>query len=669
MELPFAYDDEGVAAFAVQQQPNEDEPPPFSSLNETQFSNHPATMSHRNDLGTAANILPAQSPAVLHQYDNLHSHFYEVANHKDDKGSASHDTEIVEFSDTYVTVCESDEDDEEYDHSRFEHDAHSDTVYGSLGGNILAVLLLQQSSSENNQESKDGDTIVGGVEDANIAAKAASDAMKKGYLEAALGAHTKAAKLFRNAAVSIRESDPSLANSLLLLSKTQANSAISLKRIITKHSNTTTAPQEGKASIEQKNSSSTSGKSSNTSSPTSLLTHQDRLRATVRGAMSTRNEVDMTDSIFLGSVAGGSQPQHTTATGFQSLPSAESDVVASKAQSNPVDDMMALERELRDMDMALALGSSIASLGTRAPSKSRPLDGSFCVVPPGSASFMSSSSLGSSGIISPQHPQQPARPGVAPPVPPLLGTAGGRARANRVQTILATSTATPHPHHHQNPSDQHQSPKQGGNPGLESSWYGGQASGMSHMASSVVSIGGSTRNTGNHNENTNTKQMMRLLESIKTLGDENAALLRERDDAQAARLEAQATREEMKKFKAEYAQRFSSLKGSLEKFQQKYPDGSGTENHVASSDYVKSTSVSEIQKRDDTIRKLTADLEKERKESKTKDSAIRKYENFYREVKARSAEKARQRQQEERKKQQQQPSQPNHPPKPRSRVG
>jgi hypothetical protein len=63
--------------------------------------------------------------------------------------------------------------------------------------------------------------------------------------------------------------------------------------------------------------------------------------------MSTRNEVDMTDSIFLGSVAGGSQPQHTTATGFQSLPSAESDVVASKAQSNPVDDMYVKHAEPR----------------------------------------------------------------------------------------------------------------------------------------------------------------------------------------------------------------------------------------------------------------------------------------------------------------------------------
>jgi hypothetical protein len=137
-----------------------------------------------------------------------------------------------------------------------------------------------------------------------------------------------------------------LANSLLLLSKTQANSAISLKRIITKHSNTTDTPLEGKASIAQNNSSSTSGKSTNTSSPTSLLTHQDRLRATVRGAMSTRNEVDMTDSIFLGSVAGGSQPQqhlstpiNTSTAGFQSLPPVESGGVAGKAQSNPIDDM------------------------------------------------------------------------------------------------------------------------------------------------------------------------------------------------------------------------------------------------------------------------------------------------------------------------------------------
>lgn len=63
----------------------------------------------------------------------------------------------------------------------------------------------------------------------------------------------------------------------------------------------------------------------------------------------------------------------------------------------------------------------------------------------------------------------------------------------------------------------------------------------------------------------------------------------------------------------------------------------------------------ELQKRDQIIKKLAADLRKEREETKKKDAALRKYEGFYREVKARSAEKARQRQlQEEQKKPQHQ---------------
>lgn len=39
------------------------------------------------------------------------------------------------------------------------------------------------------------------------------------------------------------------------------------------------------------------------------------------------------------------------------------------------------------------------------------------------------------------------------------------------------------------------------------------------------------------------------------------------------------------------------------------------------------------------IKNLAAELRKEREESKKKDAALRKYEGFYREVKARSAEK------------------------------
>lgn len=50
-------------------------------------------------------------------------------------------------------------------------------------------------------------------------------------------------------------------------------------------------------------------------------------------------------------------------------------------------------------------------------------------------------------------------------------------------------------------------------------------------------------------------------------------------------------------------------------------------------------------KHEQTIRKLNSDLRKEREESKKKDAALRKYENFYKEVKM----KALQRQKEQEK--------------------
>lgn len=65
------------------------------------------------------------------------------------------------------------------------------------------------------------------------------------------------------------------------------------------------------------------------------------------------------------------------------------------------------------------------------------------------------------------------------------------------------------------------------------------------------------------------------------------------------------------------------------------------------SEYFRSASVTEqIQRQEQLIRKLTTDLKKEKEESKKKDAALRKYESFYREVKARSAQKAAQRQQQ-----------------------
>jgi len=80
------------------------------------------------------------------------------------------------------------------------------------------------------------------------------------------------------------------------------------------------------------------------------------------------------------------------------------------------------------------------------------------------------------------------------------------------------------------------------------------------------------------------------------------------------------------------------------------------------SEYVKSASASEESQKEDQlarqeqlIRKLTADLKREKEESKKKDAALRKYEVFYREVKARSAEKQRKQRMQKQQQQQQRP--------------
>ena len=87
------------------------------------------------------------------------------------------------------------------------------------------------------------------------------------------------------------------------------------------------------------------------------------------------------------------------------------------------------------------------------------------------------------------------------------------------------------------------------------------------------------------------------------------------------------------------------------------------------SDFVRTASTSEqIQRQEQLIRKLTADLKKEKEESRKKDAALRKYESFYREVKARSAQKAAQRQAEQRQAEQRQAEQRQRPNPPTSRV-
>jgi hypothetical protein len=320
--------------------------------------------------------------------------------------------------------------------------------------------------------------------------------------------------------------------------------------------------------------------------------------------------------------------------------------------------MMELERELRDMDMALELGNSISSLDSRMHHrmKNSIVDGSFMVVPPGSQSYMASS-MWNSGHV----PITNAR--IHPTATQTShGTAGVRARANRVQNMLEASTTPANRHHSQLPH--HIMPPASANKnaaGLESSWWGNASTTSQILASSVISLGGRTGADGfpmndgsGQSSSANTKQIMRLMDSLKTLGDENAALLREVEELEAARAEAKAARDSMRKFKNEYGKRFTSLKKALEKFRQEHPNGNtNSSNPVNNSDFMRSASVSDqMQRQEQLIRKLTADLKKEKDESKKKDAALRKYESFYREVKARSAQKAAQRQMESQQQQQ-----------------
>ena len=101
-----------------------------------------------------------------------------------------------------------------------------------------------------------------------------------------------------------------MANSLLLLSQTQAKSALALKRIVGQHP----APH----SSDSKNSRP------------KVMTQKDRLRMAVRGALVTRNEKEMSDSAFLGKATKGPM----TSTGQSQVPDTASSKSTKSAQSS-----------------------------------------------------------------------------------------------------------------------------------------------------------------------------------------------------------------------------------------------------------------------------------------------------------------------------------------------
>lgn len=411
----------------------------------------------------------------------------------------------------------------------------------------------------------------------------------------------------------------------MLLSQTQAKAAISLKRIIKLSPNALSSV---------------------------VPTNNHRLRARVRGALHSAPEADISASTFLGK-ATKPQMGHQIAPQSSTLTSetveSDTNTEENSKQSNLVDEMMELERELREMDMALALGNSIATLDTRSQNRMKSSVSESFMVIPGSGSFMSSNS---SMILGPA-PISTSRPYN----PSVGGTAGVRARANRLQNVNRPSNASvsQYPHTLVNtPSIQprHQTTTITSLPtphSLESSWWGNASMASQVLSASVISLA-APGNSGQQlqEQSASTKQLMRLMDSMRTLGEENAILLREVEDAEAARLEAKTAREQMKRFKEEYSKRFVALKEALEKFRKGYPGDTsmnGESNPVTNSAFARTASTSDqIQRQEQLIRKLTADLKKEKEECRRKDGALRKYESFYREVKARSAQKAAQKQ-------------------------
>lgn len=151
-------------------------------------------------------------------------------------------------------------------------------------------------------------------------------------MQAALDAHAQAAKQFRQAAVLLKDRSANTAQSLLLLSQTQAKSALALKRILRQQPTANDDGDEGSAK-NSKNYKHHAGSSNR------RLTQKDRLRAAVRGALVTKNEEEMSESAFLGKATEGSALQSSNKSTARQQQAAMATPKINNTTHNPVDDM------------------------------------------------------------------------------------------------------------------------------------------------------------------------------------------------------------------------------------------------------------------------------------------------------------------------------------------
>lgn len=241
------------------------------------------------------------------------------------------------------------------------------------GSDILSLLLDADSISNhqmneyhNNPNSREETYhVVGKCEIAQKAATDASKALQRGDFETAIQNHTISAREYRNVALSVHDFDPSLSNSLLVLSQVQAKHGTALLSLYYSHTlsvpshstnpndshpkadskqvndlnlvkitpsdiptkknssstntnqteSTVSTPNEQSSSIQNHTHSSsseinTTEYTTNQSHPTSPITRrssiskEDKIRATIRGALNEKKEADITDSTFLGTASG-----------------------------------------------------------------------------------------------------------------------------------------------------------------------------------------------------------------------------------------------------------------------------------------------------------------------------------------------------------------------------
>jgi len=364
------------------------------------------------------------------------------------------------------------------------------------------------------------------------------------------------------------------------------------KNVDGKKSAVSSDENKGKDASKTSAKDETTSDTSTATSSTPTEAQHERLRMAVRGALDTTNhEEDLTNSTFL---ARSTLMNNTkTSSKKPSVTKSKNKLLASTARAsgnimnrvmdpkkknsnidpnNPVDDLMKLEKELQCMDMQLEMGNSVANLNSGGGGGVRP-DGSFMVVPTGSgASFMSSSSMWTSGILNGgggnAQQQQHSKP-------PPNGRANPRSRANHLQSFQGNKQAPPSASHRPQIAA-----------GLDQSWWGGGQASI--LASSAIATAASntskqhlphtsespngtsdpSSSTNQASSSTNTKQLMQLMDSLNRLGNENAQLMREVEDAKAARAEAKAAKEMMSKFKNEYSSRFNKVKEALTKYPQ-----------------------------------------------------------------------------------------------------